>query len=195
MKFDPLPQLSNPAAPRLRAEEPRACRRDNTQLDMHAEHRRTHKQAHKRRHTYRKLKATCVPPWPATRSTNRLPIAFCVMSKSIECNIAMQMSSTENAGKENRGLTLILARSGSPAAPMCGTRTYSLPRESRCRSKECHRSQHCTSSTFPWMFDEALCQAQAPQSLLLPTTSSCVGAQPLRLVVPRRWPRPHLKAP
>ena len=24
--FDPVPQLSNPAAPRLRAEEPRACR-------------------------------------------------------------------------------------------------------------------------------------------------------------------------
>ena len=107
----------------------------------------------------------------------------------------MQISSTENAGKENRGLTLILARSGSPAAPMCGIGTYSLPRGSRCRSKECHRSPLCASGTFPRTYDEALCQAQAPQSLLLATTSSCVGAKPLRLVAPRRWPRLHQKAP
>ena len=117
------------------------------------------------------------------------------MPKSIECNISMQMSSTENADKENRGLTLILARCGSPAAPMCGTGTYSLPRGSRCRSKECHRSPLCASGTFPRTYDEALCQAQAPQSLLLATTSSCVGAKPLRLVAPRRWPRLHQKAP
>ena len=40
-------------------------------------------------------------------------------------------------------------------------------------------------------------QRVAPKSLLLATTNSprFVGAQPLRLVVPRRWPRLHQKAP
>ena len=107
VKFDPVPQLSNPAAPRLRAEEPRACRGDKTQLDMHAGHRRTHTQAHKRRHTYRKKKTDCVPTQPATRSKNKFPIASCVVPRSIECNTSMQMSSAENPGKEKRGLTLI----------------------------------------------------------------------------------------
>ena len=51
VKFDPVPQLSSPAVPRLRAEEPRACRGDNTQLDMHAEHRRTHKHTSADTHT------------------------------------------------------------------------------------------------------------------------------------------------
>ena len=46
VKFDPVPQLSNQAAPRLRAEEPKACRGDNTRLDMHAKHRRTHTHKH-----------------------------------------------------------------------------------------------------------------------------------------------------
>ena len=44
--FDPLPQLSNPAAPRLRAEEPKACRGDHTEQDMHTEHGRTHTHRH-----------------------------------------------------------------------------------------------------------------------------------------------------
>ena len=39
VKFDPVPQLSNLAAPRLRAEESRAYKEDKTQLDMHAKHR------------------------------------------------------------------------------------------------------------------------------------------------------------
>ena len=42
VKFDLVPQLSNPAAPRLRAEESGVCRGDKTQLEVHSEYRRTH---------------------------------------------------------------------------------------------------------------------------------------------------------
>ena len=88
---------------------------------------------------------------------------------------------------------------------MCGIGTSSMPRRSRCRSKECHCSWLCTSSKIsldahPLKPNKALYQAQSPRawssnawlpkSLLLSTTSSprCVGAQPLRLLVPRRCP-------
>ena len=199
VEFDPVPQLSNPgrsSTARGRAQGLQG--RQHTTGHARGAQTNTHK-AHKRRHTCRKLKATCVPPWPATRSTHRLPIASCVMPKPIECNISMQMSSTENAGKENRGLTLILARSGSPAAPMCGTGTCSLPRGSRCPSTNCHRSQHCTSRTFPWRFDEALCQAQAPpkpascdheQLCPCPATAPCRAA-PMATTPPESTLRRH----
>ena len=209
VKFDPVPQLSNPAAPRLRAEEPRACRGDKTQLDMHAGHRRTHTQAHKRRHTYRKKKTDCVPTQPATRSKNKFPIASCVVPRSIECNTSMQMSSAENPSKENR-LTLI------PCSIWRASSSELRHRDVPCRTSRGVGPRNVTADNCappanflgrpPFEAEQGfvpspvathLEQRVAPQSLLLATTSSprIVGAQPLRLVVPRRWPRPRQKAP
>ena len=157
VKFDPVPQLSNLArSSTARGRAQGLQKRQHTTGDARGA-QDEHTQAHKRRHTCRKLTSILVcPPWPATRSTNRLPIASCVTPKSFECNISMQMSSTENAGKENRGLTLILARSGSPAAPMCGIGTSSLPRwlevpvEAQCAPQS--RLLATSSSMCPWTY-------------------------------------------
>ena len=95
--------------------------------------------------THKKLKTTCVPPWLATRSKNKFPIASCVVHKSIECNTRCKMSSAENPGKENRGLTLIpcsIWRASSSDVRYRDVLQGVGPR--------CHCSWLCTASKFPW---------------------------------------------
>ena len=107
VKFDPVPQLSNPGRSSAARRRIRGLQeRQNTAGRALGAQTNTHTQAHKRRHTYRKKKTGCVPTQPATRSKKN-PIASCVAPGSIECNTSMQMSSAENPRKENRGLTLI----------------------------------------------------------------------------------------
>ena len=98
VKFDPVPQLSNPTAPRLRAQESQACRGDTRSTEEHA-HKHTSAETHAGNYL--------CPTLACDQIENTFPIASCGVPRSIVCNASMQMSSPENPGKENRGSTLI----------------------------------------------------------------------------------------
>ena len=120
---------------------------------------------------------------------------------------SMQMSSAENPGKENRGLTLIpcaIWRASSSdvryrdvlqgVGPRNVTAVGFAHPANFLGRPPFEAEQGFVPSPVATHLEQ---QRVAPQSLLLATTSSprFVGAQPLRLVVPRRWPRPRQKAP
>ena len=164
VKFDRVPQLSNPAAPRLRAQESGACRGDKTQISNRVLRRA---QVHRVQH----IDANELGRKPRQREqrVDTDPLLG-LARQELRCAVSGRPPCCGGRGVGQRNVTAV---GFAPPANFLGR----LPFEAE---------QGFVPSPVATHLEQ---QRMVPQSLLLATTSSprFVGAQPLRLVVPRRW--------